>query len=48
MTGNLLISKDDTSEAICRSVNSNGAVELLASTNRGLYDRTNTKWIINL
>ena len=48
ISGDLLISKSDTSAAICRSVNSNGAVELLASTNRGLYDRTNTKWIIYL
>jgi hypothetical protein len=26
--------------------NTNGSVELLVHTNRGLYDRTNSKWII--
>ncbi len=34
------------SDCIFKSANGNGAVELLASTNRGLYDRTLARWII--
>lgn len=40
------MSKSSTAETYVRTTNNNGAVEILASTNRGLYDRTNTKWIV--
>lgn len=46
MSGNLIISKSSTAETSCRATNNNGSVELLTSTNRGVYDRTKTKWII--
>jgi hypothetical protein len=29
-----------------KAANSNGGVSLLASTNRGMYDDTNSKWIV--
>ena len=32
----------------CRVCNTNGDIELNASTNRGIYERTDTKWIIYL
>lgn len=36
-----------TSDAVKHAVtNANGSVELLVHSNRGLYDRTNSKWII--
>ena len=47
MSGNLLITKS-SGDTYVRVTNGNGAVELLNSTNRGVYDRTNSKWIIFL
>ena len=35
-----------TGERGCKAENANGTVSLLASTNRGLYDNTNSTWII--
>lgn len=46
LTDSFIVSKGGTAQAIIKSINDNGSVELLASTNRGLYDRTNTKWAI--
>ena len=46
LTDSFIVNKGGTSDSIIRSANDNGSVELLASTNKGLYDRTNTKWAI--
>lgn len=45
MTGDLLVQKTsgDTKVGV---KNNNGNVELLTSTNRGVYDRTTTSWIV--
>lgn len=46
---NITVQKNDStdvSENYVRAVNKNGSIELLTSTNRGLYDRTNSKWVI--
>ena len=45
MTGDLLVQKTsgDTKVGV---KNNNGNVELLTSTNRGIYDRTTTSWIV--
>ena len=49
-TGNFagdVVSTISTGDAVKHAVtNTNGSVELLVHTNRGLYDRTNSKWII--
>jgi hypothetical protein len=44
-SGNNTITKT-SGDAIFAAVNNNGRIELHASTNRGVYDRTNTKWLI--
>ena len=46
LTDSFIVSKSGTAQTIIRSTNDNGSVELLAGINRGLYDRTNTKWAI--
>lgn len=46
MTGPLTMSASDTTSRYARATNSNGAIELLAATNRGVYNRTHTKWLI--
>lgn len=46
MSGNLTISRSDTNDATVRVTNSKGSIELLSSTNRGLYDYTKSKWLI--
>lgn len=50
VTGNFLSNVESvttTGDAIKHAVtNSNGSIELLVHSNRGLYDRTNNKWII--
>lgn len=43
----ITLSRTDTDASRFTATNNNGTVELLASTNRGLYDKTNSKWIIN-
>ena len=45
MSGNLDISRSDANDAHFRATNSNGSIGLLTSTNQGLYDYTNSKWI---
>lgn len=46
MSGNLTISRSDANDASVRTTNSNGSIGLLTSTNQGLYDYTNSKWIV--
>lgn len=46
MSGNLTISRSDANDASVRATNSNGSIGLLTSTNQGLYDYTNSKWIV--
>lgn len=46
MTGNLTVNHSNTTDSIVKVQNSNGAVSLLASTNRGLYDATGSNWMI--
>lgn len=36
----------DTADRYFRATNSNGSIGLLTSTNQGLYDYTNSKWIL--
>ena len=44
--GNNTITKTTTSATLFQAANSNGAIELLTSTNRGVYDRTADDWLI--
>lgn len=46
MSGNLITSRSDSNDAYFRATNSKGSIELLSSTNRGLYDYTKSKWLI--
>lgn len=46
MSGNLTVSRSDTNDTSVRTTNSNGSIGLLTSTNQGLYDYTNSKWIL--
>ena len=46
ITGNLISTKSGTAETYFRATNSNGSIELLTSTNRGVYDRTTATWLI--
>lgn len=46
MSGNLTISRSDANDTSVRTTNSNGSIGLLTSTNQGLYDYTNSKWIV--
>ena len=46
MSGNLTISRSDANDTSVRTTNSNGSIGLLTSTNQGLYDYTNSKWIL--
>ena len=45
-THNLITTASGTNGAEIKAVNDNGTVSILASTNRGLYDRTKSTWII--
>jgi len=47
-TGDLISTVSDTTSVRHTCSNSNGAVSILTSTNRGLYDTTNGAWIIYL
>ena len=47
-TGSLISTVSDTTSVSHTCTNSNGSVSLLAATNRGLYDTTNSAWIIYL
>ena len=47
-TGDIISSVSNTTGVHHKVQNSNGAVSILASTNRGLYDETNGAWIIYL
>lgn len=42
----ITLKRTDTSASRFTATNSNGSVEILASTNRGLYDVTKSQWII--
>lgn len=46
LTGNLILNKTDTSDIYCRVNNSNNTIGIVASTNGGLYDFKNSKWIV--
>lgn len=46
MTGNLILTKTDTSDVYCQVNNSNNTIGIFASTNGGLYDFQNSKWIV--
>ena len=46
MSGNLTATRTTTTATYLRAANSNGSIELHTATNRGLYDRTNTTWVI--
>lgn len=46
---NITVQKNDANDIsanFVRAANKNGAIEILSHTNRGLYDRTNEKWVI--
>lgn len=42
----ITITKPDTSGAEFRATNSNGSIALYVSSNRGIYDRTNSVWVL--
>lgn len=42
----ITVTKSGTTSAIMKVVNENGAVSLLASVNRGVYDSETSKWVI--
>lgn len=42
----ITLKRTDTSSAKFTATNSNGSVQLLTSTNRGLYDATKSEWIV--
>ena len=44
--GDITVTKSGTTSAIMKVVNENGAVILLASANRGVYDSETSKWVI--
>ena len=46
VNGNIIAQRSSTSDINVRVSNSNGAISLLSSTNRGLYDYTNKAWIV--
>lgn len=46
MSGNLTISRSDANDTSVCTTNSNGSIGLLTSTDQGLYDYTNSKWIL--
>ena len=43
---NAYATHSDTSDSEFKATNSNGSVSLIASTNRGVWDRTKSTWII--
>ena len=45
-SGDITVTRSSTTSAIMRVVNENGAVSLLASVNRGVYDSETSKWVI--
>lgn len=45
MSGNLTISRSDANDTYFKTTNSNGSIGLLTSTNQGLYDYANSRWI---
>ena len=46
MNGTLTNTNSAGSETIIRCSNTNGQIDLLTSVNRGVYDRTKTRWLI--
>ena len=46
MSGNLTVSRPNTIDTSVCAANSKGIIGLLSSINRGLYDFTNSKWLI--
>lgn len=45
-SGNNIITKSNTEDISFAAKNNNGQIELLTSTNRGVYNRTNSTWLI--
>lgn len=45
-SGDITVTRSSTTSAIMKVVNENGAVSLLASVNRGVYDSETSKWVI--
>lgn len=45
-SGDITVTRSGTTSATMRVVNENGAVSLLASVNRGVYDSETSKWVI--
>lgn len=46
VNGTLINTNSAGSETIIRCSNTNGQIDLLTSANRGVYDRTKTRWLI--
>lgn len=46
VTGNVAAIATDTTPRSFRAINSNGTISLLSSTSRGVYDSTNSRWLI--
>ena len=46
VNGTLINTNSAGSETIIRCSNTNGQIDLLTSSNRGVYDRTKTRWLI--
>lgn len=46
LTGNIYVSMSSTSNAVVSASNTNGSIELLSSSSRGVYDRTNGVWLV--
>lgn len=46
VNGTLINTNSAGSETIIRCSNTNGQIDLLTSVNRGVYDRTKTRWLI--
>ena len=45
-SGDITVTRSSTTSAIMKVVNENGAVSLLSSVNRGVYDSETSKWVI--
>lgn len=46
VNGTLTVTNSSEAESIIRCSNTNGQIDLLTSFNRGVYDRTKTRWLI--
>ena len=45
-SGNITVTKSDATAASVIATNTNGSIKLHTATNRGVYDDTNSKWLI--